>query len=173
VPTSRASSDRGRDPKSCKVFYLIAPLIAETAEEAQLARRRERAGVEELDVAFARLGWITNIDFSKLDLDAPVGELSTNGHQESLAQFLKGAGSRTLREAMIAYSTSGQSVDLIGTPDQLPARDRGRLAGLRRRRADPVAAWTGRGGLVDHRRPRSRLAATRPDPQRVRPSASA
>jgi FMN-dependent oxidoreductase (nitrilotriacetate monooxygenase family) len=113
----------GRDPNSCKVFYLIAPLIAETAQEAQeLAKRRGEQALKNLDVAFARLGWITNIDFSKLDLDAPVGELSTNGHQESLAQFLKGAGSRTLRDAMIAYSTSGQSVDLVGTPDPVAAQ---------------------------------------------------
>lgn len=54
-----------------------------------------------------------------MDLDAPMGELSTNGHQESLRQFLVQAGKRTLREAMLGYSTSGQSIDLVGTPDQV------------------------------------------------------
>jgi FMN-dependent oxidoreductase (nitrilotriacetate monooxygenase family) len=110
----------GRDPKSCKVLYLIAPILAETADEArERARLRTIQAGKNLDVSLARLGWITNIDFSKLDLDAPVGELSTNGHQESLAQFLRAAGKRTLREAMTDYSTSGLSVDLVGTPDQV------------------------------------------------------
>ena len=113
----------GRDPNSCKVLYLVAPLIAEAEEEAQdRARRRSEQAAKNLDVALARLGWITNIDFSKLDLDAPVGELSTNGHQESLAQFLKGAGKRTLREAMTDYSASGLAVELVGTPDQVAAQ---------------------------------------------------
>jgi FMN-dependent oxidoreductase (nitrilotriacetate monooxygenase family) len=112
----------GRDPNSCKVLYLIAPLIAGTEEEAQdRARRRSEQAAKNLDVALARLGWITNIDFSKQDLDAPVGELSTNGHQESLAQFLKGAGKRTWREAMTDYSSSGLAVDLVGTPDRVAA----------------------------------------------------
>jgi FMN-dependent oxidoreductase (nitrilotriacetate monooxygenase family) len=113
----------GRDPKSCKVLYLIAPMIAETAEEAQdRAERRNQQAAQNLDVAMARLGWITNIDFSKFDIDAPVGELTTNGHQESLAQFLQGAGKRTLREAFLDYSTSGLSVDLVGTPDAVAAQ---------------------------------------------------
>jgi FMN-dependent oxidoreductase (nitrilotriacetate monooxygenase family) len=113
----------GRNPNSCKVLYLIAPLIAETEDEAQdRARRRSEQAAKNLDVAFARLGWITNIDFSTLDIDAPVGELTTNGHQESLAQFLKRAGKRTLREAMIDYSSSGLAVDLVGTPDQVAAQ---------------------------------------------------
>jgi len=29
------------------------------------------------------------------------------------------AGKRTLREAMVNYCTSGQSIDLVGTPDQV------------------------------------------------------
>lgn len=110
----------GRDPKSCKVLYLVGPLLGETAEDAQeLVRRRNAAAEQNLEYSLARLGWITNIDFSKFDLDAPVGELTTNGHQESLRQFLVSAGKRTLREAMLNYSTSGQSIDLVGTPDHV------------------------------------------------------
>jgi FMN-dependent oxidoreductase (nitrilotriacetate monooxygenase family) len=110
----------GRDPKSCKVLYLVSPLLGETADDAkELLRRRNESAAKNIDISLARFGWITNIDFSKFDLDAPVGELSTNGHQESLRQFLVGAGKRTLREAMLDYSTSGQSVDLVGTPDQV------------------------------------------------------
>jgi alkanesulfonate monooxygenase SsuD/methylene tetrahydromethanopterin reductase-like flavin-dependent oxidoreductase (luciferase family) len=110
----------GRDPASCKVLYLIGPLLGETKEDAQeLLRRRNAFAEQNVEYSLARLGWITNIDFSRMDLDAPVGELTTNGHQESLRQFLTKAGKRTLREAMLDYSTSGQSVDLVGTPDQV------------------------------------------------------
>jgi FMN-dependent oxidoreductase (nitrilotriacetate monooxygenase family) len=113
----------GRDPKSCKVLYLIGPLVGETKEDAQeLLRRRNAAAEQNIEYSLARLGWITNIDFSKMDLDAPVGELTTNGHQESLRQFLTKAGKRTLREAMLDYSTSGQSIDLVGTPDAVAAQ---------------------------------------------------
>jgi alkanesulfonate monooxygenase SsuD/methylene tetrahydromethanopterin reductase-like flavin-dependent oxidoreductase (luciferase family) len=102
------------------VLYLVSPLLGETAEDArELVRRRNEGAARNLDISLARFGWITNIDFSRFDLDAPVGELTTNGHQESLRQFLVGAGKRTLREAMLDYSTSGQSMDLVGTPDQV------------------------------------------------------
>ena len=70
----------------------------------------------------AQLGWITNIDFSTFDLDQPVGELTTNGHQQSLAQFLRKAGKRTLREAIISYTSGGASIDLVATPDQVAAQ---------------------------------------------------
>ena len=102
------------------MLYLVGPLLGETKEDAQeLLHRRNAAAAQNVEYSLARLGWITNIDFSQMDLDAPVGELSTNGHQESLRQFLVKAGKRTLREAMVDYSTSGQSVDLVGTPDQV------------------------------------------------------
>jgi hypothetical protein len=82
-----------RYASSCKALFLIAPVLAETADEAkERARLRALQAGKNLDVALARLGWISNIDFSKFDLDAPVGELSTNGHQESLRQFLVSAG---------------------------------------------------------------------------------
>jgi FMN-dependent oxidoreductase (nitrilotriacetate monooxygenase family) len=112
--------DCGRDPASCKLLYLINPILAETADEAQeKSRQRVVQAGQSLDMRLAQLGWITNIDFSGHDLDAPVGELSTNGHQQSLAQFLRKAGKRTLREAITDYTTRGASVDLVGTPDQV------------------------------------------------------
>ena len=113
----------GRSPDTCKVLFLISPILAETADEAHdRARQREANAAQNLDVRLAQLGWITNIDFSTFDLDQPVGELTTNGHQQSLAQFLRKAGKRTLREAIISYTSGGASVDLVGTPDQVAAQ---------------------------------------------------
>jgi FMN-dependent oxidoreductase (nitrilotriacetate monooxygenase family) len=110
----------GRDPATCKLLFLINPILADTPDEAQeKSRQRVVQAGQSLDVRLAQLGWITNIDFSGHDLDAPVGELTTNGHQQSLAQFLRNAGKRTLREAITDYTTRGASVDLVGTPDQV------------------------------------------------------
>jgi alkanesulfonate monooxygenase SsuD/methylene tetrahydromethanopterin reductase-like flavin-dependent oxidoreductase (luciferase family) len=113
-------TEYGRDPDTCKVLFMFSPILGETLEEAQAkaARRRAKAAAN-IDIRLAQMGWSTNIDFSDHDLDAPLGELSTNGHQSSLANFIRRAGGKTLREAIISYSSSGGSVDLVGTPDQV------------------------------------------------------
>nr|WP_281379084.1 NtaA/DmoA family FMN-dependent monooxygenase [Chthonobacter rhizosphaerae] len=108
----------GRDPDSCKILFLVTPIVAETMDEANWrAGQRAVWASKNVDRCLAQLGWSTNIDFSGHDLDAPVGELSTNGHQSSLAQFVTKAGKKTLREAIIAHASSGYSTELIGTPD--------------------------------------------------------
>ncbi|MEJ0017748.1 MAG: NtaA/DmoA family FMN-dependent monooxygenase [Acetobacteraceae bacterium] len=113
----------GRDPDRCKVLFLVSPILAETTAEAQekASQRVANAG-KSVDKRLAQLGWITNIDFSQFDLDQPVGELTTNGHQQSLAQFLRKAGKRTLREAIVAYTSGGASVDLVGSPDAVASQ---------------------------------------------------
>lgn len=113
----------GRDPDTCKVLFMATPVLANTDEEAQArAAQRGVATTEEVHRRLAQMGWTTNIDFSGYDLDAPVGELTTNGHQSSLTNFLKKAGGRTLREAILAYTSQGGSVDLVGTPETVAAQ---------------------------------------------------
>ncbi len=113
----------GRDPDACKVLFMATPILANTDEEAQArAANRGVATTEEVHRRLAQMGWTTNIDFSGYDLDAPVGELATNGHQSSLANFMKKAGGRTLREAILAYTSHGGSVDLVGTPETVAAQ---------------------------------------------------
>eukprot|EP01031_Cornospumella_fuschlensis_P000260 gene260-321_t len=113
----------GRNPDHCKILFMAYPILAETDAEAQeRADQRRVAAAKNIDMRLAQLGWTTNIDFSGFDLDAPVGELSTNGHQSSLANFLRKAGKNTLREAIIDYSSMGASVDLVGAPDTVAAK---------------------------------------------------
>jgi FMN-dependent oxidoreductase (nitrilotriacetate monooxygenase family) len=108
----------GRNPDHCKVLFMATPILADTAAAAQeRADLRAVRAAEAVDQRLAQLGWITNIDFSGHDLDAGVGELTTNGHQSSLEQFIRKSGGKTLREAIIGHSSSGGSVDLVGTPD--------------------------------------------------------
>ncbi len=110
----------GRDPSSCKIMFLVGPVLADTAGEArQRAAERALQAARRIDVRLAGFAKITNIDFSTFDLDAPVGELTTNGHQQLLAEFLVKAGKRTLREAIVEYASAGTSVDLVGTVDQV------------------------------------------------------
>ena len=110
----------GRDPDTCKVLFMAYPVLGNSAADAQeRADARGPSAAANIDMRLAQLGWTTNIDFSGFDLDAPVGELSTNGHQSSLAGFLRRAGKNTLREAIIDYSSQGACVDLVGTPDMV------------------------------------------------------
>ena len=113
----------GRDPDTCKVLFMVYPILADTAAEAQAkANLRAVHAARNIDRCMAQIGWTTNIDFSSHDLDAPVAELTTNGHQSSLQNFIRKAGGKTLREAVIAHSSSGACVDLIGTPDGVAAQ---------------------------------------------------
>jgi FMN-dependent oxidoreductase (nitrilotriacetate monooxygenase family) len=113
----------GRDPDSCKVLFLANPVLANTDEEAKArAVLRSVATTEEIHRRLAQMGWTTNIDFSGYDLDAPVGELTTNGHQSSLANFMKKAGGRTLREAILAYTSNGACLEFVGTPETVAAQ---------------------------------------------------
>ncbi len=113
----------GRDPDGCKVLFMIYPILGETMEQAQeKADRRPVQAARNIDQRLAQMGWTTNIDFSGHDLDAPIGELTTNGHQSSLENFIRKAGGKTLREAIIGHSSSGGCVDLVGTPDAVAAQ---------------------------------------------------
>ena len=113
----------GRDPDRCKVLFLVAPILGQTESEAQDRRqmRLERAR-QQIPQRLAHLGKVTNIDFGKFDLNRPLGELTTNGHQETLEQFTGAAPGKTLRELMEHYNTTALSMELIGTPDSVAAQ---------------------------------------------------
>lgn len=116
-------SAAGRDPDSCKVLFMASPVLANTEEEAHArAAKRGVATTDQVNQRLAQMGWSTNLDFSGYNLDAPVGELTTNGHQSSLDNFMRKAGGRTLREAILAHTSHGGSLDLVGTPDSVAAQ---------------------------------------------------
>jgi FMN-dependent oxidoreductase (nitrilotriacetate monooxygenase family) len=114
----------GRDPDQCKVLFLVAPVIGETEAEAQEKQRMRTArAAEQLPQRLAHLGKVTNIDFGRFDLDAPLPEdVTTNGHQQTLDEFRAKAAGRTLREAMSQHNATELSVELVGTPESLAAR---------------------------------------------------
>lgn len=114
----------GRDPNSCKVLFLVAPIIGETEEEAQEKKCLRQARAEaQIPQRLAHLGKVTNIDFGKFDLDKPLpDDVTTNGHQQTLDEFRRKYGGKSLREAMLDHNTTALSVELVGTPDSLAAQ---------------------------------------------------
>jgi FMN-dependent oxidoreductase (nitrilotriacetate monooxygenase family) len=115
---------QGRDPESCKVLFLVAPIIGETEAEAQDKKRARAARAEaQIPQRLAHLGKVTNIDFGRFDLDKPLpADVTTNGHQQILDEFRAKAAGKTLREAMADHNATGLSVELVGTPDSVAAR---------------------------------------------------
>jgi alkanesulfonate monooxygenase SsuD/methylene tetrahydromethanopterin reductase-like flavin-dependent oxidoreductase (luciferase family) len=106
----------GRDPDSCKVMYVAAPTIGESDSEAcERVQRRQAHRATAPELALAQMGSLTDIDFSTFDIDAPIGELTTNGQQGTLKRFLKQG--RTLREIAQNYKYGYE--DLVGTPDKV------------------------------------------------------
>lgn len=106
--------ENGRDPDSVKVMFTTGVVLgdtdAEAQEHAELRRERNRKNYEG---QMAGISNITGIDFSKLDLDAPMPELTTNGSQSSLKEFLSTAApGATLREVL----ESKQNVGIMGYP---------------------------------------------------------
>ncbi len=120
-----AAVAQGRDPDLIKVLFLVSPVIGETEEEAALKHAQKMArAAKQVPQLLAFFGKITNINFAEYDLDTPVNELtlSTNGHQQTLDDFKKVTGRKTLREAMLSYRGNNGSVELVGTPSSVAAR---------------------------------------------------
>jgi alkanesulfonate monooxygenase SsuD/methylene tetrahydromethanopterin reductase-like flavin-dependent oxidoreductase (luciferase family) len=115
----------GRKPDSFKVLFLVSPIIGET-HQAALERKAQTQAAAAANpmVRLAGMGYSTDIDFSVFDLDTPIRDLedqmTTNGHQSSLAAFIKQNKDRTLREvASVSTSGGGQRIELLGTPAEV------------------------------------------------------
>jgi long-chain alkane monooxygenase len=108
----------GRNPDDIKVLYLFAPVMGETEEEAQNKNLRGISSQRFIDRVLGLYGGITDIDFSKFDLDKPLPELTTNGEASSLAKFIQYGSGKTLRQCVIEGGT-GACLDAVGTPEQI------------------------------------------------------
>ena len=111
----------GRNPDDIKVLFLVSPMIGATEAAA---RDKVRAIVEApnyFEKALAMISAITDIDFSKFDLDKELPRLTTNGEQGSLDAFCQWGSGKTLRQLALEQITRG--IDgLVGTPDQVATR---------------------------------------------------
>jgi alkanesulfonate monooxygenase SsuD/methylene tetrahydromethanopterin reductase-like flavin-dependent oxidoreductase (luciferase family) len=64
------------------------------------------------------MSFLSGIDFAQFDLDAPVGEIKTNGMQTMLRTFNKFGPEASLRQIMLAPNEGGFN-QLIGTADSI------------------------------------------------------
>jgi FMN-dependent oxidoreductase (nitrilotriacetate monooxygenase family) len=111
----------GRKPESCKILFVVTPVLADTVADAEERVRRMQAGAaKNVEAALANISALTENDFSTYDLDAPIPEVTTNGHRSTLSDFIRqGAGGKTLREVAVNWTIN--SVELVGTPDSVAA----------------------------------------------------
>jgi long-chain alkane monooxygenase len=130
----------GRDPDGCKIMFVVSPVLGMTGHEAREKKARSHRAVE---AALGSLAAITEIDFSVFDLDAPLPEVTTNGHAGYLTEFSRvGRQHATLRELVQNWSIS--CLDLAGSPAEVAGQmaeamdyvggDGFLLAGIRSRR---------------------------------------
>jgi alkanesulfonate monooxygenase SsuD/methylene tetrahydromethanopterin reductase-like flavin-dependent oxidoreductase (luciferase family) len=111
----------GRNPDDAKVLYLIYPFLGETEEDARLKHQRLVNSPQFIEMALASTSAITDIDFSKFDLDQPLPRLTTNGEQGSLDKFAQWGSDKTLRQLVAERFGGPGDITLIGTPDQVAA----------------------------------------------------
>jgi FMN-dependent oxidoreductase (nitrilotriacetate monooxygenase family) len=119
VRARAAAADR--NPDDIKVLFLVAPVLAETREEAEARFKRIYTSPTYIEKVLASIGAITDIDFTKFDLDAELPRLATNGEQGSLDAFAQLGSRKTLRQLAIDQVSRGLD-GLVGTPDQVADR---------------------------------------------------
>ena len=108
----------GRDPDSIKVLFLIAPVVADTMEEARAQYERVLASPGFTERSLALFGSFVDIDFSQFDLDQPLPPLTTNAEQGALDKFCQHGSGKTLRE-LVRDSGTSSTLELVGTPDHV------------------------------------------------------
>jgi FMN-dependent oxidoreductase (nitrilotriacetate monooxygenase family) len=113
-----------RDPASCKVMFIVSPIVAATSELAWQAHRASLAvSQERINWVIARFTTYTGLDWSAFDLDQPLPEIDIDAATEGMRGMVRGfldlgaGGTRTFRE-MIGRE-GGSSLDLVGTPDEV------------------------------------------------------
>jgi FMN-dependent oxidoreductase (nitrilotriacetate monooxygenase family) len=107
----------GRNPDDIKVLYLVYPTLGETMEEARAKHQRLVTSPAYIEMALSSVSSVTDIDFSKFDLDKPLPTLTTNGEQGSLDKFIQPGSGKTLRQLAAERFGGPDDMELIGTPD--------------------------------------------------------
>ena len=116
----RARMERhGRNPDNCKVLFVIGPVVGETEAEARHKQARLNDSPHFIEMALAGISSVTDIDFSQFELDEPLPELETNGERGSLDKFAQWGSGKTLRQLIFDAGGVADSIELVGTPDQV------------------------------------------------------
>jgi FMN-dependent oxidoreductase (nitrilotriacetate monooxygenase family) len=109
----------GRNPDDIKVLFLVIPNLGATEAEARARRDVMAKSPEFVEQTLALVSAITDIDFTKYDLDSPLPKLTTNGEQGSLDKFAQWGSNKTLRQLAYESTEFESSIELLGSPDQM------------------------------------------------------
>ncbi|KQQ27995.1 NtaA/DmoA family FMN-dependent monooxygenase [Frondihabitans sp. Leaf304] len=115
-----AAAANGRDPDEIKILFGIWPIVGSSEEEArQKADDRVQLAMDNIQIPLATMSKSTDIDFSTVPLDTPLGELdlSTNGTQ-NFALYRERNASLTLRQA-VAREAGGAGPSVVGSVEQV------------------------------------------------------
>jgi FMN-dependent oxidoreductase (nitrilotriacetate monooxygenase family) len=107
----------GRDPSMVKTLFTAVPTVCKTKKEAEeTVQIMDKMKVANLEHSLAAMSFLSGIDFSKFDIDEPVGEIKTNGMQTMLKMFAKHGPQASLRQIMTAPN---EFTGMIGTADAI------------------------------------------------------
>jgi len=109
----------GRDPAGCKTMFTCVPTVVRDAKDAEDTKEMmQKAREKRFEHSLAAMSFLSGIDFSKFDLDEPVGEIKTNGMQTMLRMFAKHGPQATLRQILNAPGGGGFQA-MVGTADYI------------------------------------------------------
>lgn len=112
----------GRDPDSCKVMFLVTPIVARTDAEAHdLYRDILATERSQLDILARMSGW-TGHDLSVYDLDEPLPRIHTEGSQGILERLAQWGSGKTLRQCIVEMGFSSDSIDLVGSAETVASQ---------------------------------------------------
>jgi len=83
----------GRSPSECKVMFCTSVVLGETMQEAFDRKQRiDAALAENFEPRLAQLSFLSGIDFSRFDLDAPLPDSHTNASRSLTMLYTYGTG---------------------------------------------------------------------------------
>jgi FMN-dependent oxidoreductase (nitrilotriacetate monooxygenase family) len=121
---------QGRDPDNIKVLFVVTPVLGATEEEALAKKEHADNDPDFIMQALASISSVTDIDFSQFDLDKPLPQLETNGERGSLDKFAQWGSGKTLRQLVLDSGGVSDSIELVGTPDQVAEKMGEAMAGV-------------------------------------------
>ena len=116
------AAEYGRRPEEILILPGCAPIVAETAEQAE-ERYREIANLVFIDDALNYLGrYFNDMDFTQYDLDQPfpdLGDFGRNGWESATDRIKKLARDESLTLRQMALRSTTPKPKFIGTPAQV------------------------------------------------------
>lgn len=111
-----AAQAAGRDPQAVKVFMGITVIVAATEDQAR-ALHAEYLHYASAEAGVAHFASSTGIDFSRYELDEPIGFAKGNAIQSATRQLQDSAWTR--RRLLEQHALGGRYVTLVGDPGQV------------------------------------------------------